>query len=208
MTKPRCAWVTDDPLYIAYHDQEWGRPVHDDQRLFEKLCLEGAQAGLSWITVLKKREGYRAAFHQFDIERVASMTDAELEALRQNPAIIRNRLKIYSCRSNAQAFLEIQKEFGSFDTYLWDWVNGKRVENQRKSLAEVPATTPLSDALAKDLKRRGFKFVGSTIVYAYLQSMGVVNDHTSDCWCYSQTLEKLRHGEANPICCVARSHLA
>lgn len=182
--KTRCAWVNDDPLYIAYHDEEWGKAVHDDQRLFEKLCLEGAQAGLSWITILKKREGYRMAFCNFDVHKVAAMTDDELEALREDASIVRNRLKIYSCRTNAEAFIRTQEEFGSFSSYLWAWVDNKPQVNHPKTLSEVPATTELSDALAKDLKKRGFKFVGSTIVYAYLQSMGLVNDHTTDCFCY------------------------
>jgi len=181
--KTRCAWVTKDKIYIDYHDQEWGKPVYDDQRLFEKICLEGAQAGLSWITILKKREGYRKAFYNFDVQKVAAMTDAELEALRENPDIVRNKLKIYSCRTNAQAFIKVQQEFGSFSNYLWNWVDNKPVVNKPKTLKEVPATTDLSDKIAKDLKARGFKFVGSTIVYAYLQSMGVVQDHTTDCFC-------------------------
>ena len=186
MTKlQRCAWVTDDPEYIRYHDEEWGQPVYDDRLLFEKICLEGAQAGLSWITILKKREGYRQAFYNFDVPRVANMTDQELEALRENPAIIRNRLKIYSCRSNAQAFIKVQQEFGSFSNYLWGWVNHQVIKNSWTNISQVPATTELSDEISKDLKKRGFKFVGSTIVYAYLQSMGVVNDHTTDCWCYA-----------------------
>jgi len=182
--KTRCAWVTEDSIYKAYHDEEWGQPVYEDQCLFEKICLEGAQAGLSWITILKKREGYRQAFHNFDIKRVAAMTDEELEALRENPAIVRNRLKIYSCRTNALAVLKLQSEFSSFSDYLWNWVSYKPVINSPKTLAEVSAKTDLSDALAKDLKARGFKFVGSTIVYAYLQSMGLVVDHTTDCFCY------------------------
>lgn len=180
----RCAWVTKDPEYIAYHDEEWGRPVRDDRTLFEKICLEGAQAGLSWITILKKRAGYRRAFYNFDVQKVAAMTDDQLEALRKNPEIVRNRLKIYSCRSNAQAFIKVQQEFGSFSKYLWSWVDDAPIVNQWSDIPQVPATTPLSDAIAKDLKKRGFKFVGSTIVYAYLQSMGVVNDHTTGCWCY------------------------
>lgn len=178
----RCGWVSEDEVYIAYHDEEWGRSVRDDRVLFEKICLEGAQAGLSWITVLKKREGYRKAFHNFEVKKVAAMTDAQLEALRSDPNIIRNRLKIYSCRTNAQAFMRVQEEFGDFSTYLWNWVDHKPIVNRPKTLGEVPATTPLSDALAKDLKARGFKFVGSTIVYAYLQSMGLVVDHTTDCF--------------------------
>lgn len=182
--KTRCAWVTSDQIYIDYHDQEWGRPVYDDQRLFEKICLEGAQAGLSWITILKKREGYRQAFHNFEVHKVAAMKDEALEALREDVSIVRNRLKIWSCRSNAKAFMKVQQEFGSFSDYLWAWVNNQPVINHPKNMSEVLATTALSDALAKDLKARGFKFVGSTIVYAYLQSMGLVKDHTTDCFCY------------------------
>ncbi len=182
--KKRCAWVNKDQLYIDYHDTEWGKPVYDDQRLFEKICLEGAQAGLSWITILKKREGYRRVFHNFEVQKVAAMTDEALTSLQEDKRIVRNRLKIFSVRTNAQAFLKVQQEFGSFSTYLWNWVGHKPQINHPKNQADVPARTALSDALAKDLKARGFKFVGSTIVYAYLQSMGLVVDHTTDCFCY------------------------
>lgn len=178
----RCGWVTDDPLYLAYHDREWGVPVHDERRLFEFLVLEGAQAGLSWLTVLRKREGYRRAFLGFDPDRVARMTDAELSALRGDPAIVRNRLKIESARSNARALLQVRQAFGGFDRYLWGFVGGEPVINHWRSLSEVPATTPLSDRLSGDLRRRGFRFVGSTICYAYLQAVGVVMDHTVDCF--------------------------
>lgn len=171
-------------FYGDYHDHEWGVPLHDDQRLFEMLILEGAQAGLSWETVLKKREGYRKAFHQFDPHKVARMTDEALEALRDNPEIIRNRLKIYAARKNAQAFLDIQKEYQTFDAYLWGFVNGKPVMNHRKSFDDVPATTAESNALSKDLKKRGMTFVGSTIIYAFMQAVGMVNDHTTGCWRY------------------------
>jgi DNA-3-methyladenine glycosylase I len=169
-------------FYGAYHDEEWGIPVHDDRQLFEGLILEGAQAGLSWETVLRKREGYRAAFHGFDIARVAAMSDTELEALRENPAIIRNRLKIYSARKNAIAFIAMQQEFGSFDTWLWAHVDGQPIINRPASFAEVPASTELSDTISKALKKRGMNFVGSTIIYAYLQAVGVVNDHVQGCW--------------------------
>lgn len=169
-------------LYGAYHDLEWGVPCHDDRRLFEMLILEGAQAGLSWETILKRREGYRKAFHQFDPVKVAAMKDSTLEALRENEAIIRNRLKIYAARQNAKVFLEIQTEFGSFDSYLWEFVEGKPIVNCRKSIKELPAKTPVSDLLSKDLKRRGMTFVGSTIIYAYMQAVGLVNDHVMGCW--------------------------
>lgn len=173
-------------FYADYHDYEWGVPSHDDQHLFEMLILEGAQAGLSWETVLKKREGYRKAFHNFDPAKVAVMSDDELESLRHNPEIIRNRLKIYAVRQNAQTYLRIQQEFGSFDRYLWEYVNGKPIINHWKQFEDVPSRTPLSDALSKDLKRRGMTFVGSTIIYAYLQAIGVVNDHKTTCWRYGK----------------------
>lgn len=172
-------------FYGRYHDEEWGVPVHDDRLLFEMLILEGAQAGLSWETVLRKRDGYRAAFHGFDVGRVAAMTDAELEALRDDPGIVRNRLKIHAARRNARAFVAMQDEFGSFDAWLWGHVGGAPIVNRPKSFAEVPATSPLSDAIAKALKKRGMTFVGSTIVYAYLQAVGVVNDHVEGCWRYA-----------------------
>lgn len=169
-------------LYAKYHDEEWGIPVHDDQTLFEFLVLEGAQAGLSWETILKRREAYRQLFHQFDPLVVSQMTDEELEAIVLNPAIIRNRLKIYSVRKNARVFIEIQKEFGSFDHFLWKWVKGKPIINQWKTGREVPAKTPLSEGLSKELKKRGMSFVGPTIVYAYMQAIGMVDDHLMDCW--------------------------
>ncbi|NRA27825.1 MAG: DNA-3-methyladenine glycosylase I [Opitutales bacterium] len=169
-------------FYAAYHDEEWGVPVHDDRTLFEMLILEGAQAGLSWETVLRKREGYRAAFYHFDVGKVAQMTDAELEAQRQNPDIIRNRLKIYGTRQNARIFLKIQEEFGSFDSYLWRFVDGEPIINHWKDFEEVPVSTPISDALSKDLKKRGMTFVGTTIMYAYMQAVGLVDDHLESCW--------------------------
>ncbi len=173
-------------FYARYHDDEWGVPSHDDQHLFEMLILEGAQAGLSWETVLKKREGYRNSFHNFDPVKVAGMTDAQLEALRENPEIIRNRLKIYGARQNAKIFLQIQKEFGSFDRYVWSFVEGKPQINHRNSFKDVPSRTIESDALSKDLKKRGMTFVGSTIMYAFMQAVGLVNDHLTECWCYGR----------------------
>lgn len=170
-------------FYAEYHDKEWGIPVHDDTHLFEMLILEGAQAGLSWETILKRRQGYRVAFHQFDPRKVAAMTDTELEALLQNEGIIRNRLKVFGTRQNAQVFLKIQQEHGSFDQYLWKFVQGKPIVNRLKALKELPVSTPESDAISKDLKKRGMTFVGSTIIYAYMQAVGLVNDHLIDCWC-------------------------
>lgn len=168
-------------LYAAYHDEEWGVPKHDDTELFEMLVLEGAQAGLSWETVLNKRQGYRRAFHGFDPVRVAAMTDAELEALLGDPGIIRNRLKVFSARKNARVFLDIRREFGSFDAYVWAYVDGKPVINAWQGNGDVPASTPVSEALSRDLKKRGMSFVGSTIMYAFMQSVGMVNDHPV--WC-------------------------
>lgn len=178
----RCGWCGDDPLYIKYHDEEWGREVMDDKTMFEFLTLESAQAGLSWITILRKREGYRNAFADFDVEKVARFTDSDVERLIQDENIVRNRLKIKAAISNAQHFIEIQKEFGSFCNYLRSFLpNGKPVINHWKSLSEVPASTPLSDAISKDMKKRGFKFFGTTICYAHLQAVGYVNDHLVDC---------------------------
>ncbi len=185
MKKIRCFGNDESKeFYADYHDNEWGIPVHDDQRLFEMLILEGAQAGLSWETVLKKREGYRKAFHQFNIKKVAAMHDDELETLRNIPDIIRNRLKINSARKNARVVLDIQKEYGSFDKYLWAFVNDKPIKNHWKNIKQLPATTPESDALSKDLKKRGMSFVGSTIMYAFMQAVGMVNDHCTNCWRY------------------------
>ena len=182
----RCSWAGDAPLMQAYHDKQWGRPEHDDRVLFEFLVLEGAQAGLSWSTVLNKRENYRAALDGFDPAKIARYSDAKLGRLLQNPGLIRNRLKIASARSNAQAFLKVQKEFGSFDAYFWGFVDGKAIVNRRRSMKEVPARTELSDRISKDLLKRGFKFVGSTIIYAYMQAMGMVNDHLMTCSRYEQ----------------------
>ena len=186
----RCEWCGSDPLYVAYHDDEWGVPVHDDRLLFEFLILEGAQAGLSWITILRKREGYRKAFAGFDVEKVARFTEAKREKLLLNPAIVRNRLKVKSSITNAQAFLKVQEEFGSFDKYIWRFVEGKPILNRFKSMNDIPAKTDISDAMSKDLKQRGFKFVGSTICYAHMQATGMVNDHTMDCFRHSQLRKK------------------
>ncbi len=178
----RCGWCGDDPLYLAYHDEEWGVPQHDDCRLFEKLVLEGAQAGLSWITILRKREAYREAYLGFDPAKVAAMTDAQLEVLLQNPGLVRNRLKVFAARTNARAFLAVQKECGSFDAFLWPFVGGVPKVNHPQTLADVPAVTPEAEALSRALKKRGFTFVGPTIMYAYMQSLGLVNDHVATCW--------------------------
>ena len=182
----RCAWGSNNPLMIEYHDTEWGVPLHDDQKLFEFLILEGMQAGLSWSTILNKRQNFRAAFHNFDPQRVARYTARDVKRLLNNPGIIRNRLKIEAAITNARQFLEVQNEFGSFDAYIWHFVEGKPIKNAFRSLKEIPAKTPLSDAISKDLKQRGFKFVGSTIVYAHLQATGMVNDHTVDCFRYDE----------------------
>lgn len=182
MTVTRCAWAGSDPLYQDYHDREWGVPVHDDRLLFEFLILEGAQAGLSWITILRKRAAYRAAFAGFDPETVAAFDDAKVAELLQNPGIVRNRLKVASAITNARAFLAVQEEFGSFDAYLWRFVDNRPLLNAWKTIREIPASTPLSDALSRDLKQRGFRFVGSTICYAHMQAVGMVNDHTVDCF--------------------------
>jgi len=181
-TPIRCAWAGSDPLYQAYHDREWGVPVHDDRLLFEFLTLEGAQAGLSWITILRKREAYRAAFAGFDPEQVARFDEQRVAELLANPGIVRNRLKVGSAVTNARAFLRVQEEFGSFDAYMWRFVDGRPIRNAWRSIREVPASTPVSDALSRDLKRRGFRFVGTTICYAHMQAIGMVNDHTVDCF--------------------------
>jgi DNA-3-methyladenine glycosylase I len=183
ISKKRCfGSAPGKEFYAEYHDREWGIPVHDDNHLFEMLILEGAQAGLSWETILKRREAYRKAFHRFDPNKVAKMKESELEALCKNEAIIRNRLKIFAARQNAQVFLTIQKEFGSFDSYVWGFVNGKPIVTRRNHLKEVPASTPESTALSKDLKKRGMTFVGPTIIYAFMQGVGLVDDHLATCW--------------------------
>ena len=183
--RTRCAWVGDDPLYMAYHDEEWGVPAHDDRILFEFLILEGAQAGLSWITILKKRENYRRAFDGFDPRKIARYDDAKVRTLLADPGIVRNRLKVAATIQNAKAFLAVQKEFGGFDAYVWQFVGGEAKQNRWKTTAEAPAKTPESDALSKDLLQRGFKFVGPTICYAFMQAIGMVNDHTVDCFRHS-----------------------
>jgi len=191
MDKRRCNWVNGaDALMIDYHDREWGLPVHDDRQHFEFLILEAAQAGLSWSTVLRKREGYRKAFSEFDPEKVARYTDKKIEKLLQDPSIIRNRLKVQAAVKNARHFLDVQDEFGSFDAYCWRFVDGNPLDGRRKGNGDIPATSAESDAFSKDLKSRGFSFVGSTVIYAHMQAVGMVNDHLVDCFRYSEV--KLR----------------
>lgn len=180
-TAERCPWCGDDPLYVKYHDEEWGKPLHDERRLFEMLILEGAQAGLSWITILRKRDNYRAAFHNFDAKKIARYTAQDVERLMQDAGIVRNRLKIESTITNARAYLALQQECGGLDAYLWAFVDAQPLLNAPRSMKDVPASTPLSDRISKDMKKRGFKFVGSTIIYAYMQSIGMVNDHLIGC---------------------------
>jgi len=186
-SRKRCRWATGgNDLYLDYHDKEWGVPVHDEHRHFEFLILEGAQAGLSWSTILNKREGYRKAFAGFDPVKVARFSPKKIETLLNNPSIVRNRLKVSSAVSNAKVFLKVQKEFGSFDAYIWDFVGGKPIRNRWKRMEDVPATSEQSDLLSKDLKKRGFKFVGSTIIYAHMQAIGMVNDHETACFRYKE----------------------
>lgn len=180
--KNRCDWCKNDPLYVVYHDEDWGVPVHDDRLLFEMLILEGAQAGLSWLTILKKRDNYRKAFHNFDCEKVARYTDRDIQRLLADPGIVRNRLKIESAVKNAQGVLKIKEEFGTLDAFLWCYVDGVPRQNRIRSLSEIPVKTAQSDAMSKDLKKRGFNFVGSTICYAFMQSVGMVNDHLTTCF--------------------------
>lgn len=184
--KKRCFWVSSDPLYIEYHDKEWGVPVYEDGELFEFLILETFQAGLSWITILKKRENFRVAFDNFDYNKIANYGEDKFDELIQNAGIIRNKLKVKATISNARIFMEVQQEFGSFSKYIWGFVAGKPVTNVFNKREEVPATTALSDVISKDLKKRGFKFVGSTVIYAYMQAVGMVNDHTTDCFRYDE----------------------
>ncbi len=186
MTKQRCSWCGDDPLYVAYHDNEWGKPVYDDKTLFEFLLLETFQAGLSWITILRKRENFRKAFDDFDYQKIANYSDDKIASLLQDAGIIRNKLKVKSAVTNAQYFIELQKEFGSFSKYIWGFVDGKPIKNKLKTVAECPANTPLSDKISKDLKKRGFKFVGSTVIYAHMQATGMVNDHLTSCFRYNE----------------------
>jgi DNA-3-methyladenine glycosylase I len=186
MKKIRCTWCGDDPLYLAYHDNEWGVPVYDDQTLFEFLILETFQAGLSWITILKKRENFRKAFDNFDYKKIATYSDGKISSLLQDTGIIRNKLKVNSAVTNAHYFMEIQKEFGSFSTYIWGFVNEKPIKNSYKTQAECPANTPLSDKISTDLKNRGFKFVGTTVIYAHMQATGMINDHIEGCFRYQE----------------------
>jgi DNA-3-methyladenine glycosylase I len=181
-TKTRCGWCLSSDLYKEYHDQEWGTPIYDDASLFEFLILETFQAGLSWITILNKRENFRTAFDNFDYKKIAQYPEAKIEDLLLDAGIIRNKLKVRSAVSNAQAFIKIQEEFGSFSNYIWKFTDGKPIINNPKTLKDVPSTTPLSDEISKDLKKRGFKFVGSTVIYAHMQATGMVNDHIADCW--------------------------
>ena len=181
MTQKRCPWCGEDPLYVRYHDEEWGVPLHDDQKLFELLMLEGAQAGLSWIIVLRKRESYRAAFDNFDPHKMARYTPKKVQRLLTNPGIVRNRLKVESAAINARAYLQIMESEGSFSDYLWQFVDGKPINNKLRSMSDIQASTPVSDRMSKDLKKRGFKFVGSTICYAFMQAAGMVNDHLVTC---------------------------
>jgi DNA-3-methyladenine glycosylase I len=184
--KTRCSWCGDDPLYVSYHDDEWGAPLHNERRLFEMLILEGAQAGLSWLTILRKREGYRAAFANFDCETVARFDDRDVERLRNDPGIVRNRLKINSAIKNAQTVIAIAEEFGSLDAFLWRYVEGVPIQNAWTSITDIPSQTDLSVAMSKDLKRLGCNFVGPTICYAFMQSIGMVNDHTTNCFRYNE----------------------
>ena len=191
-TKTRCSWAGDNPIYIRYHDKEWGVPVHNDRKLFEFIILEGAQAGLSWITVLKKRPAYREAFDRFDFNKIARYKEARVKILMANAGIIRNELKIRSSIRNAKAFIEVRKEFGTFNKYIWMYVNQKPIQNSWKSMKELPAKTDLSDKISFDLKKRGFNFVGSTIIYAHMQAIGMVNDHTIDCFRYKKVKKMAR----------------
>ena len=186
MSKTRCSWCGNDPLYMEYHDQEWGSPVYDEQKLFEFLILETFQAGLSWITILRKRENFRRAFDNFDYKKISQYNEEKYDELLVDAGIIRNKLKIRSAISNAKAFMEVQKEFGSFSTYIWNFTEGRPLKNNWDQLQQVPATTPLSDSISKDLKKRGFKFVGSTVVYAFMQATGMVNDHVTSCFRYAE----------------------
>lgn len=188
--KVRCSWCLKTENYIEYHDKEWGLPVHDDRKHFEFLILEGAQAGLSWLTILNKREGYRKAFADFDPVKVARFTEAKCEKILLDPGIVRNRLKVYGAVNNAKRFLEVQKEFGSFDKYIWSFVGGKPIINKWKTLGQIAPTTKESDALSKDLIKRGFKFVGSTVMYSHMQACGLVNDHIADCFRYKEVIKK------------------
>jgi len=188
--KPTCSWPKGDPLLIKYHDNEWGSPLHNDKKLFEFLVLEGFQAGLSWLTILKKRENFRKAFDRFDFNKIATYDRQKINSLLENSGIIRNKLKIESAVANAKAFIGVRKEFGTFDTYIWNFTGNKPIHNGFESIKEIPARTELSDLISKDLKKRGFKFVGSTIVYAHMQATGMVNDHIKSCFRYKEIIEK------------------
>ena len=190
--KNRCQWCGNDSLYMAYHDNEWGTTVHDDRLLFEFLILEGAQAGLSWLTILKKRENYRKAFQNFDCEKVANYSQHDVDRLLSDPGIVRNRLKIESAIKNAQGVLKIQEEFGSFNSYLWRYVEDTPIQNEWKSMADIPVKTEISEMMSKDLKKRGFNFVGPTICYAFMQAIGMVNDHTTDCFRHEEIKTNMR----------------
>ena len=196
MIQQRCEWGNSSALYIEYHDSEWGVPVHDERKLFEFLILEGAQAGLSWSTILNKRQAYIQAFDNFEPAKVASYNDTKVQALLANPGIVRNRLKIQAAIQNARSFLEVRDQYGSFDTYIWQFVDGKPIQNSWKSLQDIPATTKESDAMSKELKKRGFTFVGSTICYAFMQAVGMVNDHTVDCFRWQEVRELVLSNEA------------
>jgi DNA-3-methyladenine glycosylase I len=187
----RCKWANTSPLYQQYHDEEWGVPLHNDQTLFEFLILEGAQAGLSWETILNKRNGYREAFDQFDAEKISTYSESKIGILLQNPNIVRNRLKVRSAVLNAKLFLDVQKEFGSFDKYIWQFTSGKTIQNSFKKMSDLPANTPASDAMSTDLKKRGFKFIGTTICYAFMQATGMVNDHVISCYRYKELTAEL-----------------
>ncbi|WP_249871405.1 DNA-3-methyladenine glycosylase I [Oceanobacillus saliphilus] len=189
MEKERCKWVTSDEIYIKYHDDEWGRPIHDDEKFFEMLSLEGAQAGLSWLTILKRRENYRVAFDHFNPKIISEYKDEKIAELQLNEGIIRNKSKIKSVITNARAFLTIQDEFGSFDNYIWQFVGGSPINNNWKTDAHIPSTTIQSEQMSKDLKKRGFKFVGPTICYAFMQATGMVNDHTKECFLYHEKID-------------------
>lgn len=187
LTDPfRCPWCGTDPLYVQYHDHEWGRPQHDDRKLFEAVVLDGFQAGLSWLTILRKRENFRKAFDGFDAEKIARYTPAKIEALLQDAGIIRNRMKVNASVTNAQAFLAVQEQFGTFDSYIWQFTDGDTIRNARQSMKDIPASSLESDAMSKDMKQRGFKFCGTTICYAFMQAVGMVNDHLVECHCYKQ----------------------
>ncbi len=196
LSEKRCAWAGTDPLYVEYHDKEWGLPLHDDQKLFELLCLEGAQAGLSWRTILYKRENYRRAFDHFDPRKVARYDARKVKKLLADPGIVRNRLKVNAFIQNARAFLEVQKEFGSFDAYIWQFVGGKPKQNTWQTMSEIPAKTPEAEALSKDLKKRGFTFVGPTICYAFMQAVGIVNDHLTSCYRHKELGNRNEAGKA------------